>query len=334
MEHTRASAAVLATSIALAALRRATAGAAMSRTAIPVYAAALAWLDQSLTTLDAAFARGDSAKLRRACRRARAAYERVGRFAEHYAASQVRALDGVLMPEEENDDFGRALAPTGLQMVESDVFPLLETLRRSEGRQLVRYMHAAVRAFAQREDDSMLHDACVFDAMRQELAWVSTLGTAGSDVTANGGSMAESAQALIGVQDALVPYREELARRDIAILARLDAALARAIACLRATPDIDRFDRLAFLTRHAIPTARTLSSAQRVLAIDPTQTRRYRVIREAAARVTSGRSRSAVVGHGVAAYKLRESVSPGMCGHPLARGSENPVYRKLKLTRE
>lgn len=334
MEHTRASAAVLATSIALAAMRRATAGAAISRTTIPVYAAALARLDQSLTMLDAAFALGDSAQLRRACRRARAAYERVRHFAEHYASSQVRAFDGVPMPQEENEESRTPLALTGLQMVESLLFPLIETLRRSEGRQLVRYMRAVVRTFGQSEDDSTLRDACIFDAMRQELARVSTLGTGGSEAAVNGGTMAESAQALTRVQDALLPYREELARRHIATLARLDAAFARAIACLRATPDVDRFDRLAFLTRHAIPAARALSSAQRVLAIDPTKNRRYRMIRDAAAPVTGGPTTSAVVGHGVAGYKLPDAVSPGVCGHLRACGRENPVHRKLKLTIE
>jgi cytochrome c peroxidase len=128
-------------------------------------------------------------------------------------------------------------------------------------------MRSAVRSLRNRGADSMPGDAYVFDAMRQELARASTLGIAGFDATLSGDAMVESAEALVGIRDALVPYRAELARRHSPALARLDSTLAGSIAYLRANADFERFDRLAFLSSHAIPTARALSTAQRALGI-------------------------------------------------------------------
>ena len=50
-------------------------------------------------------------------------------------------------------------------------------------------------------------------------------------------------------------------------LARLGLTLDAAIEYLRAHSDFDRFDRLAFISRHAVPTARALVKAQRALRI-------------------------------------------------------------------
>ena len=272
MRHAQsAAAAILMMSVAVSATRRMTASPTVSTAAIPVYTAALGRLDVSLMRLDAALSRADSTALRRTFREARAMYKRVELFAEYYSAAQVPELNGVPMARAQDEDPETPLRPVGLQVLESILFPHVDRLRRTEGRELVGYMRTAVHSLRAREVDSMPGDSYVFDAMRQELARVSSLGIAGFDATLSGDAMAEAAEAIIGIQDALAPYRSGLMERDTATLARLDAALARAIAYLRAHADFDRFDRLTFLTRYAVPAARALVAAQRTLGIGAPQ---------------------------------------------------------------
>jgi cytochrome c peroxidase len=238
-----------------------------SMDAIPAYGAALSRLDRSLVRLDAALAGADSVRARRAFREARAMYKRVELFAEYYASSEMRALNGVPLPKAEDEDPETPLRPIGLQVIETIVFPAFDTTRRAEGRELVTHMRTAVRTLGRRGADSMPGDAYLFDAMRQEIGRVSTLGIAGFDVTLSGDAMDESAEALIGVREAFVPYRSRVSRGDPAALARLDTAFGGAVAYLRGHPDFDRFDRLAFLAGHAIPLAHALAAARRAAGI-------------------------------------------------------------------
>jgi cytochrome c peroxidase len=260
--------AVVVTGVALVAPgRHAAAPAATMDVAMPVYARGLARLDRSLGRLDAALAGTDSVDIQRAFRDARAMYKRIELFAEYYASSEVRALNGVPLPKAEDEDPETPLRPIGLQVVETIVFPTLDTTRRAEGRELVGHMRAAVRALGRRGADSMPGDAYLFDAMRHEVARVSTLGIAGFDATASGDAIAESAEALEGVREALLPYRARIECLDRPALARFDALLAAAVADLQAHADFERFDRLAFLANHAVPLARALASVQRVAGI-------------------------------------------------------------------
>jgi cytochrome c peroxidase len=260
--------AVIVTALTVAApVRRSVVPDTLVDIAMPVYARGLTRLDRSLARLDAALAGTDAAEVRRAFRDARAMYKRIEPFAEYYASSEVRALNGVPLPKAEDEDPETPLRPIGLQVVETIVFPTFDTTRRREGHELVSYMRAAARTLAQRGIDSMPGDAYVFDAMRHEVARVSTLGIAGFDATASGDAITESAEALEGVREALEPYRPRLERRDPAGLARLDARLAAAVLDLRAHGDFERFDRLAFLANYAVPLARALASAQHAAGI-------------------------------------------------------------------
>jgi cytochrome c peroxidase len=234
---------------------------------MPVYIGALARLDHSLARLDASLERRDDDDVRRSFRAARAMYKRLELFAEYYGESDVRALNGVPLPKAEDEDPEAPLPPIGLQVVEGIVFPALDTARVVEARTLMGYMRTAVASLKRAGADSMPGDSYLFDAIRQEISRVGTLGIAGFDTGPSGDAIVESAEAFEGVREALEPYRAALMRRAPAETARLDVALAHAIAALRSHPDFDSFDRLAFITREVIPTARALAEAQRTLGI-------------------------------------------------------------------
>jgi cytochrome c peroxidase len=163
-----------------------------------------------LLDLDAAIAAGRQEDAKRAFRRARAAFKRIEMFAEYYGRFAVRELNGAPIPLAESEDPETPLPPVGLQVVEPVLFPIFDPAKRAQAHQLIIYMQRGVQALRLAGADTLPGDSYVFDAARQEIARVATLGIAGFDAAVTGAAIVESAEALAGVQDALVPYRSAL----------------------------------------------------------------------------------------------------------------------------
>ncbi|MDB4883724.1 MAG: hypothetical protein JWL95_2490 [Gemmatimonadetes bacterium] len=237
-------------------------------TAVALYDAGLARLDGSIVALDAALAMGDSARARRAFRHARSAYKEVELFVEYYGASTVRELNGVPMAKAQDEDPETPLAPVGLQMVEAALFPSADSSQVRGARRFTRYMRDAVSSLRRAGVDTMPGDAYLFDAMRQEIARVSTLGIAAFDATLSGDAITESADALEGVRAALRPFRERARRAEIPLNA-LDSAFDGTIGYLREHPDPERIEHIELLSRHLVPLAHRLADVHRALGIGP-----------------------------------------------------------------
>ena len=237
--------------------------------AIELYRLGLDRFDSALVRLDSAIGRGDGARAQLAFHDARAAYKRVELFTEYYGAFIVRELNGVPIPQAEQEDPETPLAPVGLQVVEGELFPALDPERIAPTRQLIAYMRVAIPALRAAGADTMPGDAYVFDAMRHEIARIATLGIAGFDATVTRNGAPEAAEALRGVQDALGVYRTELERRSPGAFQTAANRLDSAIAWLRSNPDHERFDRLTFIARFVNPAAYALADAQRALDIGP-----------------------------------------------------------------
>lgn len=238
-----------------------------SPTATDVYARGLRRLDVALVALDAAMARGDRVASLATFRNARREYKRVELFVEYYGGGLARELNGVTIPKAEDEDPETPLAPVGLQVIEAALFPDGDSAHIVAARQYVPYMRLAVRALAQAGVDTMPGDAYVFDAMRQELARIASLGVAGFDATLSGDAMRESADAIDGVRHVLAVYASRPG--GLAPGARADSALAATGRALRATLDSAGPDRLELIARGLVPSAHRLLELQRALAIGP-----------------------------------------------------------------
>ena len=259
---------VVAIGATISAVRGSTRAAAPSpvEAAFARYDDGLLHLDRALLTLDASLRTGDTVDARAAFRRARAAYKRIELFVEYYRSAEMRELNGVPMDRAEDEDPETPRRPVGMQMVEMALYPgeVPDTVRAA--RAYIGYMRIAIAQLRRAGADSMPGEAYLFDAMRQEIARVSTLGVAGFDATASGDAVIESAEALQGVSDALEPYRARSAQT--VPFSAMDTAFARAIAFLRSARSPDRLDRVAFLSRHAVPLAHRLADVQRALGIE------------------------------------------------------------------
>ena len=204
-----------------------------------------------------------------AFRRARRTYKRIEYLVAELMPEAERTLNGPSLPRPHETVVDATIPPTGLQVLEA---ALLEPSRESDSivaRQL-RLLAPTLEAVRRVRVDASTADARIFDAARQEIARITTLGLAGFDAAISRDGVLESAEALRGVRQGMSAYQQDEAGPVSDGWRRLDAKLASAIAVLEARPDFDRFDRLAFITDHAAPLATALTAFQAALGVPRT----------------------------------------------------------------
>lgn len=225
-------------------------------------------LDRALAALAGLPSRPDPSVARRSFRAARLAYKRVEYLLEFEDHATALLFNAAPLPMVDEDDHSHVIPPHGLQLIESVVFPApsedFSPVARREVEDM-RHMVAALRS------DSGLRSTRTplvpFEAARDELARITTLGLAGYDASTSGDGIRESAAALRGVEDGLRVYEAAMRRRDPQGWEELQHSLSAARNALEESPDFDAFDRFGFIVRFARPVADDLGRLQRALAL-------------------------------------------------------------------
>jgi cytochrome c peroxidase len=232
------------------------------------YVARVDSLGAALAALARLPAHPDSALAQQTFRRARAAYKRIEYLLEFEDHIRAALLNAPPIPIVDEDDYSNVIAPHGLQVIESAVFPRPTA---DFGQRMAGQLRDMRRVVGFIRTDSSYRAARTwqvpFDAARAELARVLTLGLAGFDATASKDGIRESADALRGVRDGLGAYEAAMLRRDPAGWTELQRSLDAGIDALERSPDFDRFDRLGFIARFARPIAGGLARLQRALRL-------------------------------------------------------------------
>lgn len=246
--------------------------------AAAAHAQHVARLDTLATRLDAlrrlaADPSAGAGAIRGAFTEARASYKRLEAILELETPTTAEQLNGPPLPEVEEDEAApREKAPDGFQVVEALLWPDVTSDRAALDLELRRMAALVVRA-RQVTAVTLFSDVGVWDAARQELARVATLGIAGFDSPLARLERPEIVHALTGLRATLAPW----ARRGGLEVARADSALAATAAALDTAGDPDATDRLGWLTRHALPAARRLAAARVAAGVAlPTDRRPWR----------------------------------------------------------
>jgi cytochrome c peroxidase len=215
---------------------------------------------------------GDAA-LRREVARLRADYKRLEFLVDYAQPGSATRLNPP--PFDRADpiapDAMEVLPPEGLQILQEVAFGK-EPLARDRSRLswLSHRLEDAARELAASVARPTLDDRMLFEAAQAQVIRVMTLGIVGFDAPAKEYALPESRLSLEALRPALAGYAPALRGRDAALAARLDRALATAIAALPAKPSaaaFDAFDRLAFIRRAGDPLYAALIDAQRALGI-------------------------------------------------------------------
>lgn len=187
---------------------------------------------------------------------ARIAYKRFEWAAEYFDPLAARSVNGPPVPEVENS--GGVFPPSGLQVIETDLFPVRDPGKKQD----LDHQFAVLLAACDRYKSHFTHvgifDWQVFDAAKLEVFRVITTGITGFDNALTLNSVAESAAALQSLEAVLGHYSNAASGSQLTGIA---------VRYLSTHPDFNNFDRAAFITGYANPLSIAISDQEAALKI-------------------------------------------------------------------
>lgn len=170
-------------------------------------------------------------------------------------------------PMEENMPV--VIGPSGLQVID-------ETLFLGEWNQESQLELAKLTNKLQEEFSLMKHyhssksftDRQLFEAMRDELIRMYTLGLTGFDTPGSGAAMSDALTVMKSLEEGIHQYADQISQIDLALSTTLSRTSTEAVTYLRENQDFDTFDRLEFLKVYLDPLFGGLYDLQIALNIE------------------------------------------------------------------
>jgi len=201
---------------------------------------------------------------------ARMSFKQVEYLLEYYDPSAVKKfLNGAPLPTvEPSVPEVIQLDPVGLQVLDELVFSDDPFAEKEE---IVRLTNKLVKDYQniQRVQQSIrLQHRHIFEAMREELVRIFTLGMTGFDTPGSGNALEEAKVTLTSIQTAYQKYQDLLAEKDFGVALVLDARLKEAIKFMDNFDDFNTFDRLTYLVNFHNHLYEMLLEAHHALSIE------------------------------------------------------------------
>ena len=185
---------------------------------------------------------------------ARLTYKRMEWAAEYFDPTAARIVNGPPVPEVELS--GRIIDPSGLQVIETYLFPAYDTTKKKNLLKNLQRITLACNQYKLHFSNIDILDWQVFDAAKLEVFRIMTLGIVGFDDPLSQKSTTESAAALESLKQVVAQYP----RGD-------SIPFAPAAAYLAANPDFNTFDRARFITDYANPITTGITELEKNLNI-------------------------------------------------------------------
>ncbi|HEY1166712.1 MAG TPA: cytochrome c peroxidase, partial [Chitinophaga sp.] len=226
------------------------------------FAGATLRLQESLAQLDNA-APQTIATARQTLVQCRLYYKRIEFFLEYFFQSAATIYNGPPKYEIE-EPYMEYQTPIGMQVIEGRLF---ETEAAAHKEELLKEA-AAISSSAQ-DLHALLYgftanDRQIMESLRLEMVRIYTLGISGFDAPLLKSGVAESYEALSGVQHALAPYLEQHTPHADSVAYYMNGSLQ----FLQSGAAFDAFDRLRFLSRYALPLQRNLGALIREMQLE------------------------------------------------------------------
>jgi cytochrome c peroxidase len=183
-----------------------------------------------------------------ALRNARIAYKRIESFMEYFFLHSARIYNRPSKNEIE-EPFLEYQAPMGLQYMESMLFEEDPYGRKKDLLEQITILESSAKDLNSLLYEFKASDHQILESQRLELIRVITLGITGFDAPMLKSGLAESYEALIIFRNAIQPYLTKGRPHADSLTKYLDSSLYYLIN----NPDFDSFQRLTFLTSHALP---------------------------------------------------------------------------------
>lgn len=218
-------------------------------------------------------ARAPADSLRLAFKRSRLAYKRIEWLLEYYQPALAGRVNGPPVVEVEDDDPAQTpIRPVGLQVIERYLFPDYDSAQNDSLFHELNRLQSYTSRLEQGILANQLTDSAIWDAIRQQLFRIQTLGITGYDAPEAQTGIAEALVSLQVLQAAMQPYTLRLSHP---VAAQLNERWQVAAGMLQQAPDFVGFDRVSFTRNGLYPLCRAVQQARQTLAIRPASSGRF-----------------------------------------------------------
>lgn len=176
----------------------------------------------------------------------RITYKKMEWAVEYFLPNSARFINGPALPEIEMDEHTE-LEPEGLQVLEELFYPYTPQNKNEAVRFLKKLTNKSNTIKVNFQAISVSRDQ-VFDAVRQEIFRISSLGISGFDTPISGNFLKEMPYSLESVKLTLQQISTQQPQDKV--LKNINTAIDSAIAVLRKNTDRDRFDYVNFIPDH------------------------------------------------------------------------------------
>lgn len=139
----------------------------------------------------------------------RLTYKSVEPFVEYYNPSTAKAINGPAIVEVEPDNPEYPVAPSGFQVVEESLFPVVDKSDPKLLKQQFLTLRASLERASMVNEELSFNDKAIFDALRLQLFRIQILGLSGFDAPIAQNSIQEAKAALNYITDYLSFYDAE-----------------------------------------------------------------------------------------------------------------------------
>ncbi|WP_080055186.1 cytochrome-c peroxidase [Spirosoma aerolatum] len=218
-------------------------------------------------------AKAPADSLRLAFKQSRVAYKRIEWLLEYYQPVLAGRVNGPPVVEVEEDDPAQTpIRPVGLQVIESYLFPDYD---RAQNDSLL-YELNQLLAYSSRLEQGIpgdrITDSDTWEALRQQLFRIQTLGITGYDAPEAQTGISEALVSLQVLQAVMQPYTLRLSKP---VADQLEDRWQVAIGMLQHTKDFASFDRVLFIRNGLYPLCRAVQQARQSLGILPASSGRF-----------------------------------------------------------
>ena len=200
--------------------------------------------------------KGEEKKIQQQFLKTRHAYKQIELFAEYWFGFYAVKLNGPPIPFYEEAEADVPIQqPTGLQLIESWIFPHINKAVKDQlevqASEVLRYSIE----LPQVNETFDFDDSNIFDAVMEQLYRITTLGISGFDSQAAFNSLPECRSSLYGLQQVLNIYKKRINTYSRSSFTSIYSRLTEAQKYIDQHHDFNSFNRMEFILRFLDPLA-------------------------------------------------------------------------------
>lgn len=185
----------------------------------------------------------------------RLAFKNIELFLEYYERfAIVKHINGAPLPKTEPAVAEVLIVePTGLQVLDELVFSEDPFAEKKKIQKHANKLIGAYKDIKKHQENVSMTHRHIFEAVRQELVRIFTLGLTGFDTPGSVNALPEATQAMKSIATTINAYQPLIATKQLSLSTQIEDLFKAAIAYLENHNNFDTFDRLHFLKTYINP---------------------------------------------------------------------------------